>query len=84
MTSDNGLLQTTAIASIWQRGLDNTDTIQGIRRGLNVTWELGIKVVLPAYIVVSLLNYTPVIKWLSSLLEPMMHLIGLPGSCLAP
>jgi len=57
---------------------------RGIRRGLNLTWELGIKVVLPAYIVVSILNYTPVIKWLSSLLEPMMHLIGLPGQAALP
>lgn len=57
---------------------------RGIRRGLTVTWELGIKVVLPAYIVVSLLNYTPVIKWLSHLLEPLMTLIGLPGEAALP
>jgi Fe2+ transport system protein B len=57
---------------------------RGIRRGLDITWELGIKVVLPAYILVSLLNYTPVIGWISSLLEPLMHIIGLPGEAAVP
>jgi spore maturation protein SpmB len=58
--------------------------LRGIRRGLDITWELGIKVVLPAYILVSLLNYTPVIKWISGLLEPLMHIIGLPGEAALP
>lgn len=58
--------------------------LRGIRRGLTITWELGIKVVLPAYILVSLLNYTPVIKWISHLLEPLMHIIGLPGEAALP
>jgi spore maturation protein SpmB len=58
--------------------------LRGIQRGLTVTWELGIKVVLPAYIIVSLLNYTPVIKWISNLLEPLMHIIGLPGEAALP
>ncbi|MGS0763689.1 nucleoside recognition domain-containing protein [Syntrophomonas curvata] len=58
--------------------------LRGIRRGLTITWELGVKVVLPAYILVSLLNYTPVIKWISNLLEPLMHIIGLPGEAALP
>jgi hypothetical protein len=34
---------------------------RGAKKGLNLTWELVIKIVLPVYIIVSLLTYTPVI-----------------------
>lgn len=55
-----------------------------MHRSISIIWELGIKVVLPAYIIVSLLNYTPIIKWVSDLLTPLMHLIGLPGEAALP
>ncbi|MDD3890015.1 MAG: nucleoside recognition domain-containing protein [Syntrophomonadaceae bacterium] len=42
------------------------------------------KVVLPVYIIVTLLNYTPVISSLSKLLTPLMQLAGLPGEAALP
>jgi len=58
--------------------------VRGAKKGLNLTWELVIKIVLPVYIVVSLLNYTPVITWISETLSPLMSLLGLPGEAALP
>lgn len=58
--------------------------MQGTKKGLNLTWELVIKIVLPVYIIVSLLNYTPVIAWLSDSLSPFMSFLGLPGEAALP
>ena len=57
---------------------------RGARKGLNLTWELVIKIVLPVYIIVSLLTYTPVIPWLSDSLSPFMSFLGLPGEAALP
>lgn len=57
---------------------------RGTKKGLNLTWELVIKIVLPVYIIVSLLNYTPVIPWLSDSLSPFMSWLGLPGEAALP
>lgn len=57
---------------------------RGTKKGLNLTWELVIKIVLPVYILVSLLNYTPVISWLSDSLSPFMGWLGLPGEAALP
>ncbi|NLO22459.1 MAG: nucleoside recognition protein [Syntrophomonadaceae bacterium] len=57
---------------------------RGAKKGLNLTWELVIKIVLPVYIIVSLLTYTPVIPWLSASLSPFMSFLGLPGEAALP
>ncbi len=56
----------------------------GVKKGLWFTWELGVKVVLPIYILVTLLTYTPAIRWLSVYLAPVMGIIGLPGEAALP
>jgi spore maturation protein SpmB len=57
---------------------------RSIKKGFRVSWELVIKIVLPVYIIVSLLNYTPVIPWLSRAMAPVMGLLGLPGEAALP
>lgn len=51
---------------------------EGIEKGLKTTWTLA-KVIVPIYIVVTILKYTPVIGWIAILFEPVMQLFGLPG-----
>ncbi|MGR6835485.1 nucleoside recognition domain-containing protein [Syntrophomonas erecta] len=48
-----------------------------------MTWELA-KVMVPVYIVVTLLKYTPVLPWISDRMVPIMHLVGLPGEASVP
>lgn len=57
---------------------------QGIQKGLSLSWELVIKVVLPVFVIVSFLKYTPVINWLSAFMQPLMQLVGLPGEASLP
>ena len=52
---------------------------RGISNGLNITWELA-KVV----VAVTFLKYSPVLPWLSSLMSPMMQIVGLPGEASMP
>jgi len=56
---------------------------QGFMNGLKVTWELT-KVVVPVYISVTILKYTPVLPWISKHMEPVMKLVGLPGEASLP
>lgn len=51
---------------------------QGFKNGLKVTWELT-QVVVPVYVLVTILKYTPVLPWISRHMAPVMHLVGLPG-----
>lgn len=53
--------------------------LRGTKKGINISWELVIKIVLPVYVVVSILQYTPVVGWLSNYLSPFMAWFGLPG-----
>lgn len=50
----------------------------GTLKGLKTTWTLA-KVIVPIYIIVTILKYTPVIGWIAILFEPVMQLFGLPG-----
>lgn len=50
----------------------------GLLSGLQTTWTLS-KVIFPVTLIVSVLQYTPILKWIMDLIEPMMKLIGLPG-----
>lgn len=50
----------------------------GFIKGIETTWMLG-KVVVPVYLIVTILKYTPVIDWITSLFTPLMTLFNLPG-----
>jgi hypothetical protein len=56
---------------------------KGLLVGLKTTWSLG-KVIFPVTLIVSILQYTPVMPWLMDAIEPMMKLIGLPGDAAIP
>lgn len=51
---------------------------KGILKGLETTWTLA-KIVFPITVIVSVLKYTPVIGFLSRMLEPFMGFFGLSG-----
>jgi len=50
----------------------------GFVKGIETTWMLG-KVVVPVYLLVTILKYTPVIEWITSIFTPLMALFNLPG-----
>ncbi|MBU9722247.1 MULTISPECIES: nucleoside recognition domain-containing protein [Bacillaceae] len=52
--------------------------INGLKVGLQTTWTLG-KIIFPITLIVTILGYTPVMGWLTSLLAPLMGFIGLSG-----
>lgn len=52
--------------------------IRGCRKGVGLTLNLA-KTIVPVYIFVTFLKYTPVLPWLSTMLEPLMGLMGLQG-----
>ncbi|MTI81781.1 MAG: nucleoside recognition protein [Firmicutes bacterium] len=51
---------------------------RGVNKGLSTTWELT-KVVVPVYIFVTFLSYTPILEWLAKACQPFMYYLGLPG-----
>ncbi|SFQ94986.1 nucleoside recognition domain-containing protein [Desulfoscipio geothermicus] len=56
-------------AATWKRGL---------QKGILTTWHLA-RVIVPVYLVVTLLKYTPVMGWIAGLFAPVMRFFGLPG-----
>lgn len=57
--------------------------LNGIKKGLNITWELA-RVVIPVYFMVTFLKYTPVLPFISKHLAGLMHIVGLPGEASLP
>ena len=51
---------------------------QGLKNGLLTTWELAL-IMVPIYLVMTILSHTPVLKWIGRLCKPLMALMGLPG-----
>lgn len=51
---------------------------RGLNKGLITTWEL-VKVVVPVYILVTFLKYTPALGWIAVACAPVMSYLGLPG-----
>lgn len=51
---------------------------QGFLKGIGTTWELT-KVVVPVYIAVTFLKYTPAMEFIADLCYPAMKIFGLPG-----
>ena len=56
---------------------------KGLIAGLRTTWALG-KVIFPVTLIVSILQYTPVLPWVIKLITPMMALLGLSGDAAIP
>src|SRR3954447_5566312 len=55
----------------------------GFKVGLKTTWTLS-KVIFPVTLIVSVLQYTPVLKWVIAFIAPLMNLLGLPGDAAIP
>ncbi|WP_199484540.1 nucleoside recognition domain-containing protein [Peribacillus glennii] len=56
---------------------------KGLLAGLNTTWTLG-KVIFPITLIISVLQYTPVLDWVIDMIAPLMGLFGLPGDAAIP
>lgn len=56
---------------------------KGLMVGLKTTWALG-KVIFPVTLIVSILQYTPILPWVIKLITPLMSLIGLSGDAAIP
>jgi hypothetical protein len=56
---------------------------KGLAVGLKTTWSLG-KVIFPVTLIVSILQYTPVLPWVIDLITPLMSLLGLSGDAAIP
>jgi hypothetical protein len=57
--------------------------LRGGKKGLDLTWTLG-KVIFPVTLIVTILQFTPVLPWVMGKLEPVMRLIGLNGEAAVP
>lgn len=55
----------------------------GLKVGLQTTWTLG-KVIFPITLIVSLLQYTPILGWVVQLISPFMGIFGLSGEAAIP
>lgn len=56
---------------------------RGWQQGLKTVWTLG-KVIFPITLIVTFLQYTPVLPWLIDKVSPFMKLIGLSGETAIP
>lgn len=56
---------------------------KGLLVGLKTTWSLG-KVIFPVTLIVSILQYTPVLPWVIKMITPLMSLLGLSGDAAIP
>lgn len=57
--------------------------IRGGKKGLELTWTLG-KVIFPVTLIVTILQFTPILPWVMEKLEPVMGWIGLSGEAAVP
>lgn len=51
---------------------------RGFHNGLKTLWILS-KVLVPVYLIITIISLTPIIDWIAVLFEPLMFLFGLPG-----
>ena len=56
---------------------------RGLHKGLSVTWTLS-KVIFPITLIITLLQYTPILPYFIELIEPLMSGIGLRGEASVP
>ena len=38
-----------------------------------------LKIIIPVFAFVTFLEHTPVVEWISDVMDPLLHLLGLPG-----
>ena len=57
--------------------------IDGLKAGLQTTYNLG-KIIFPVTFIVVLLQHTPVLPWITELIAPFMGLFGLSGEAAVP
>lgn len=57
--------------------------LRGVQQGLHTTWTLG-KVIFPITLIVTILQFTPILPWVIKQLTPLMGLIGLSGEAAVP
>ncbi|WP_191991847.1 nucleoside recognition domain-containing protein [Bacillus aerolatus] len=55
----------------------------GLLSGVKTTWTLG-KIIFPVTLIVTLLQYTPVLPWLMDVISPVMRIFGLSGDASIP
>ncbi|WP_047984097.1 nucleoside recognition domain-containing protein [Ornithinibacillus californiensis] len=56
---------------------------RGLKQGLQTTWTLG-KVIFPITLIITILQFTPVLPWVIEKISPLMGLIGLSGEAAVP
>lgn len=56
---------------------------RGLQQGLQVTWTLG-KVIFPITLLITILQFTPVLPWIIKQISPIMGLFGLSGEAAVP
>ncbi|AUJ23255.1 nucleoside recognition domain-containing protein [Virgibacillus dokdonensis] len=56
---------------------------RGLKQGLLTTWTLG-KVIFPITLIVTILQFTPVLPWVIKQLTPIMGVFGLSGEAAVP
>ncbi|WP_301108243.1 nucleoside recognition domain-containing protein [Sporosarcina sp.] len=55
----------------------------GLKAGLKTTWSLG-KIIFPITLLITILQFTPILPWLVELVTPLMHIFGLRGEAAVP
>lgn len=50
----------------------------GLKKGLYTTWKLT-KIMIPCYMIITLLQHTPMIEIIADFFGPMLGFLGLPG-----
>lgn len=61
----------------------NATFLRGLKQGFTVTWTLS-RVIFPITVIVTILQYTPLLPRLIDLFTPLMQWIGLPGEAAVP
>ncbi len=57
--------------------------IKGLMTGIKTTWTLG-KVIFSVTLIVTILQFTPVLPWIIQLISPIMGIFGLSGNAAIP
>lgn len=60
-----------------------TSVVKGLKSGLETTWTLG-KIIFPVTLIITVLQYTPLLPWLFDRIAPFMSVLGLPGEAAIP
>jgi len=56
---------------------------RGLVVGLKTTWTLG-KIIFPVTLILTVLQYTPILPWIIKAISPLMKILGLSGDAAIP